>query len=396
MSILSSASNLNSHSDEYWANYREKNFPVAKKWSYFDTSAVSPLSDPAHQAILSWLTEATHEGDTVWPQWAAKVEEIRGVAASLVNAEQNEIAFVPSTTFGISLVAEGLDWREGDNVVLPAGEFPSNLYPWMHLEKLGVELRIVPTGKRGEVTPQQIGDACDSRTRLVSSSWVGFASGYRIDPAQFAKVAHDHGALFFLDAIQGLGVFPLDVREANVDFFAADGHKWLMGPEGAGLFYCRHDLLDQLRPRVVGWNSVQSSYDFSKVELRFKDSAGRFEAGTQNMSGILGMGASLDLIRQTGVSYQQSPIATRVLELTELLNLEMTKLGLDCVSNREAEHASGIISFNPKDISAPRLRTALLEQGVVTSVRNDKLRFSPHAYCNEDDVLKAAKILTEL
>lgn len=189
-----------------WSVYRAKNFPVVNKWSYFDHAAVSPLPTPATLAIQKWMTAATQEGDAVWPEWAARVEEIRKTAANLVNALPTEIAFTPSTTAGISYVAEGLHWKEGDNIVLPSGEFPSNLYPWMHLKNSGVELRIVETSPLGEIDLNQISEACNQRTRLVSMSWVGYGTGYRIDPAAAAKVAHDNGALFFLDAIQGLSV----------------------------------------------------------------------------------------------------------------------------------------------------------------------------------------------
>ena len=146
------------------------------------------------------------------------------------------------------------------------------------------------------ICPNRIADACDDRTRIVSASWVGYASGARLDPAEISKVAHDAGALFFLDAIQGLGVFPLDVEETGIDFLAADGHKWMIGPEGAGVFYSRQEHLQMLRPMNVGWNSVKQGNDFSNVDLKVRDAARRYEGGTQNMAGFIGLGASLELL----------------------------------------------------------------------------------------------------
>ena len=229
--------------------------PVAKKWSYFDHAAVAPIPKPALDAISKWASEATEDGDAVWMAWNRQHEECRKTAANLINAQVSEIGLVPNTTFGINLVADGLDWKEGDNVVLPEHEFPSNVYPWMSLQDRGVELRQVPLDGH-KVCIDRIADACDERTRIVSASWVGYASGARLDPKELSTAVHEKGALFFLDAIQGMGVFPLDVVDADIDFLAADGHKWMLGPEGAGIFFLKHQHLDLLRPMNVGWNSV--------------------------------------------------------------------------------------------------------------------------------------------
>jgi cysteine desulfurase/selenocysteine lyase len=379
---------------DYWKSYREVNFPVAQKWSYFDHAAVSPLSLPAQQAIQQWLRQATEDGDAAWPLWSAQIEEIRCKASELFRAGSSELAFIPNTTFGISLVAEGLDWNAGDNIVIPAGEFPSNLYPWMQLTDLGVELRIVPTGEKGEIRPEEIDELCDSNTRLVSCSWVGYGKGFRINPQELAEVAHANGALFFLDAIQGLGVFPLDVKKSDIDFFSADGHKWLMGPEGAGLFYCKAGLLKELRPSVVGWNSMNNPHDFGSTSFQLKNTAGRFEPGTHNMSGILGMGGSLDLIAETGLTPESSPIAERVLVITDRIETMLCGEGFQCHSCREADHKSGIISFSKKGTDPAALRSELLKQGVVTSVRNQLLRLSPHAYACDQDLEKMMEVLS--
>jgi selenocysteine lyase/cysteine desulfurase len=203
--------------------------PVAERWAYFDHAAVAPISKPAAEAVRAWCDQALADGDTRWPEWSRRCEATRDAAARLVGAERDEIALVPNTTAGIGLVAEGLDWRSGDNVVTLADEFPSNAYPWLNLASRGVETRRVPTDN-GRLDLEALAAACDARTRIVSVSWIGFATGCRQDVERIVEIAHARGALMMLDAIQGLGAFPFDVRQTPVDFLAADGHKWM--PKG--------------------------------------------------------------------------------------------------------------------------------------------------------------------
>ena len=183
--------------------------PVVEKWAYFDHAAVCPLPTPVGRAIGNWLTEAQTEGDTVWPEWSAGIERTRAAAAQMINAQPDELALVPSTTTGINLVAEGLDWRPGDNVVTLADEFPSNQYPWLNQASRGVETRRLETD-HGRLDLDKLRVACDHRTRIVSVSWVGYATGYRHDIEQIAQIAHEAGPLFFLDAIQGPAGLPPD------------------------------------------------------------------------------------------------------------------------------------------------------------------------------------------
>src|SRR5688572_8011567 len=226
-----------------WGAFRAQ-MPVVRQWAYLDHAAVAPLSGPARDALSAWSRDVTENGDIHWPIWAGRLEQVRRQGAQLLGAQLEELALVRNTTEGIGLVAEGYPWQAGDNVVLLDDEFPSNRIPWQHLESRGVETRIVAsTGTNEDLA--RLEAACDSRTRIVSVSWVGYASGRRFDVAELASVVHGKGALLFLDAIQGLGVFPLDVQAAGVDFLAADGHKWLLGPEGAGFFYVRSEHLDR-------------------------------------------------------------------------------------------------------------------------------------------------------
>jgi cysteine desulfurase / selenocysteine lyase len=359
--------------------------PVVRKWAYFDHAAVAPLPAPAAEAIAAWAREAAEEGDTAWPRWAQRVEEVRRTAAAMIGAAPEEIALIPNTTAGVNFVAEGFPWEAGDNVVTLANEFPTNQYPWMNLAARGVETRRVEA-PGGVVDLNRVAEACDERTRIVSLSWVGYASGWRINVPEAAEMIHDRGALFFLDAIQGLGVFPLDVRADGVDFLAADGHKWLLGPEGAGLFFVRREHLDLLRPMNVGWHSVRHWTDYSHIELSLRPEAARYEGGSQNMAGVMGLGASLDLLTKAGAGPHASPVAERVLDIAGLACRRLEEAGAEIVSRRDAEHASGIVSFQlpGRDLKVERKR--LLEAGVVVSHRGGNLRLSPHAYNDEEDV----------
>lgn len=377
-----------------WQQFRDL-MPVSRKWAYFDHAAVAPLPSPASAAVSDWLRGATEEGDTVWPNWARQVEEIRATAAKMIAADPREIAFVPNTTTGISLVAEGFPWQEGDNVVMPANEFPSNVYPWLNLESRGVETRRLDVTD-GRFSIDNLLALCDSRTRIISVSWVGYSSGWKVDLDELVERAHERDILVFLDAIQGLGVFPLDVQSTPVDFLAADGHKWMLGPEGAGIFFVRQEHLELLRPLGLGWNSVVHANDFSHIELAVRPEAARYEGGTQNMVGVLGLGGSLNLLTEFGVSSAKSHVADRILEVTDLAVERLNSAGAQVVSHRDRQHRSGIVTFEVPGKDPMQVRGRCLESGVVLSCRGGRLRISPHAYNNDDDTERLIAALTEL
>ncbi|WP_459557370.1 aminotransferase class V-fold PLP-dependent enzyme [Lacunimicrobium album] len=348
---------------------------VDPSWVYLDHAAVAPLPPATAAAIIDWVRSVEQFGCANWPAWRAKLEDLRGTAARLINASTDEMALIRSTTEGINFVAEGFPFREGDNVVVPANEFPSNLFPWMNLKRRGVEVRIVPVDD-GQVNLERLNEACDSKTRIVAASWVSFNSGHRIDPSQLAEIAHRHGALAFLDAIQGLGMFPLDVKASGIDFLAADGHKWLLGPEGAGVFYIKAEHLNLLDPVSIGWNSVESSYNFDTPELNVKKTAQRYEGGTYAMPGFQGLKASLDLFEKFGIK----AISESLHEVTNELVSHMESLGGRTTANRSDDHWSGIVPFEFAGHDPMEIRNKLFEKKVLCSVRGGKVRFSPHAY----------------
>ena len=364
--------------------------PVTDAWAYFDHAAVAPLSGPARAAIAAWATEAAQQGATVWSRWVRRVEQIRERAATMIAATPEEIALVHNTTTGISLIAEGLPWQAGDNVVTLSDEFPSNVYPWMNLERRGVETRRVPTDD-GRLDLNQLDEACDARTRVVSISWVGFATGYRHDLAAVAEVAHRHGALLMVDAIQALGAFPLDVSTTPIDFLAADGHKWQLGPEGSALLYVRREHLDRLHPMLLGWNSVVHDHDFDRIEMDLKAGAVRYEGGSQNMPGVLAHGASLDLLARLGIER----VAAQILSITDLACERLRAIGATIVSHREGDARSGIVAFELPGHDPQAVRRHCFKRQVMLSCRAGRLRISPHAYNNVADVDRLIEVLEE-
>jgi selenocysteine lyase/cysteine desulfurase len=362
--------------------------PVTEQWAYMDHAAVAPLPAPARDAVRDWLDDAAAHGDAHWPDWAAKCEALRWQATEMLCAAPGEVALIKNTTEGINLVAEGYPWRSGDNVVTLADEFPSNQYPWMNQADRGVEVRRVLV-EHGRVDLNRVADAMDERTRILAMSWVGFSTGWRSDVDELARLAHDRGALLFLDAIQGLGVFELNVAETPVDFLSADGHKWMLGPEGAGLFYIRREHLSLLRPLGVGWGSVKHCHEFSRIEYDLKEEAARYEGGSQNMMGMIALGESLKLL----CSYGQAALGRRIVELTDTACERLERIGARITTARDEGHKSGIVLFEMPGQDPEELAKRCKQQGIILSCRGGRLRISLHAYNNHDDIDRLVGVL---
>lgn len=379
-----------SHRRMDWTALRRE-FPVTNHWAYFDHAAVAPISGRAQDALQEWAADMAENGDVNEPRWLHRTATVRQAAGSLLNADPLDIAFVKNTSEGIGIVAEGFPWRSGDNVVTAAEEYPSNLYPWMNLESRGVEVRLVPTrGRRLEIDDIRL--ALNARTRLVSLSFVEYASGFRNDLDAIGSLCRERGIFFFVDAIQGLGVFPLDVKKSPIDFLAADGHKWLLGPEGAGIFYIRRDLLDLLRTVGVGWNSVVGCRNFAKIDFRLKPHAGRWESGTLNVAGIAALGASMELLLEIGID----AISARVLELTDELCEQSTRHGIEIFSSRAPGDRSAIVSLIVPGADAGTLVRGCREQQIVINQRAGRVRVSPHCYNTHEEITHLVQMLMEL
>ena len=381
--------------------------PVTENYAYFDHAAVAPLPRPAAKAMIQYAQEASAQGDADWLSWASKVKALRTSAAELLNVSTNEVALVNSTTQGINLVAEGMPWESGDNVLIPENEFPSNMVPWRNLNRFGVEVRSIPVGADGRITADSFRPFLDQNTRLIALSWVGYSTGYRLDVGSIVEMAHKFQTpkghvLVSLDAIQGLGAFPLDASETEVDFVCADGHKWMLGPEGAGVFYTKAEHLELLHPVGLGWNSLATAgfdpYAGSELRASLKTTAARYEGGTTNMSGMHGFGASLRLLLDSGLNLEDSKTAESILSNVASIEDSLLKLGFEPQVPEKDSERSGIIGvlWEEAKQDASQLaaaRSFLLENGVVTSVRGGCLRISTHAYNNQDDIERLAQYL---
>jgi cysteine desulfurase / selenocysteine lyase len=370
-----------------WQAFRA-HFSVTARWAFLDHAAVAAPPDVCASVMKEWADDKARNGVTSYHPWADRVEVTRRRAGRLLNADPLDICFVGSTTHGVGLIAEGFPWKAGDNVITVAEEYPSNQYPWMNLRDRGVEARsIASRGNRVDIADAR--DAMDARTRVLAISSVEFASGFRNDLIALGELCCQRGIFFFVDAIQSLGVIPLDVQQVPIDALAADGHKWLLGPEGAGIAFIRREWVDRLHATGVGWNSVVNYAEFSTIDLHLKPHAGRWEGGTVNAGAIAGMGESLQLLLDAGIEN----VRNRVFELTDYLCERAASVGAEVFSSRVPGEESGIVSLltpgkDPKDLMR-RCKAA----GIVVNVRCGRLRVSPHAYNTLDEIDRLVEVL---
>jgi selenocysteine lyase/cysteine desulfurase len=364
---------------EYFESYRRE-FPVTKKYVYLDHAGVAPISLRVADSVGRLLAESTEGGAFHYPKWAQWIVDVRRSCARLVNAEQDEIAFVKSTSHGLSIVAEGLDWNEGDNLLVYEKEFPSNLYPWVNLRRKGVEVKIIPP-REGKIVLDDVERMIDPRTRLLAVSSVQFSNGFRIDLERAGELCRRRGVFFCVDAIQSLGVIPMDVKRYHVDFLSADAHKWLLGPEGIGLFFCRRGLAERLSPPLIGWKCVQNEFDFDHPDFCLRTDALRFEEGSMNLMGIFGLGAAIDLLFDVGVKN----IEDRVLSLGEVIIREAGARGYSLLTPRAREERGGNITISGA-FDPDRLRDMLRAKGIMVNARGGGLRVSPHFYNTEQEI----------
>jgi cysteine desulfurase / selenocysteine lyase len=293
----------------------------------------------------------------------------------LINAHPDEIAFIKNTSEGLAFAANGLDWKAGDEVISTAVEYPANVYPWMDLaQRAGIRHVMVPE-KSGRIEIGDIIAAMTPRTRMVAISHIEYASGFRNDIAAIGAACRERGILFCVDAIQSVGVVPVDVQAMKIDYLSADGHKWMLGPEGAGIFYCRRELLGSLRPEV-GWMNVINAQEYGNYDFTLQQSARRFECGTYNIPGILALGASLQLILEVGIDL----IERRVLGLTEHLCAGLRAKGYEIFSSRAAGENSGIVTFTSPKHDHKKVVRDLMDRKIVIVLREGRMRASPHFY----------------
>lgn len=358
-------------------------FPVTRRRAYLDHAAIGPLPAPAAAAAQRALEQQRDLGAGAEESWAAGLSRARQAAARLLGAAEAEVALVRSTTGGLLIVANSLAWREGDVILSVEGEFPANVSPWQALERRGVRLRLLSTPD-GRVPLEEVRRALDGRVRLLAISFVEFFSGLRNDLVALGELCAEREVLFCVDAIQGLGALPLDVREAQVDFLAAGGYKWLLSPLGSGLFYCRRERLAQMGPAMLGWLSREGAEEeLFRYDLPLRPDARRFEESAPGLAPLLGMGESLELLLRVGVER----IAGHVLALGDRLIGGVAARGYRLLTPLDGlGHRSGIVTFRHPELPAAELHQRLTAKGLALSLRGEALRASPHFYNSPEEI----------
>ena len=367
----------------------EQEFPINKSIIHLNHAAVAPWPTRTTDAVIRFAQENNLVSSKNFNAWLESEKHVRELARSLVGAiHADDIALVKNTSEGLSMVAHGFPWQAGDNVVISAEEFPSNRVVWESLMNKGVEVRRVSLPCPGDVE-QALIDATDSSTRLLSISSVQFASGLKTDLQRLGTFCKQRDIAFCVDAIQGLGVFPHDVSSMHIDFLVADGHKWLLSPEGLGIFYCAPEWRERLELHEYGWRMLEDPFDMMKTDWKPVATAQRFECGTQNSIAIVAMEQSLSLLLEIGID----EIWERVLERTELLfDLVSANDELQLIScNAEGRYA-GITIFRHKNNSDQDLYEKLSRNNVLCAMRGGGIRFSPHFYIPPDSLKKAIEI----
>ncbi len=334
---------------------------------------------------MQWLAaDARDYGSLHYPRWLEAYDGLRREAARMLNAEPGEVAIVKNTSEGIATIAAGIDWKPGDKVVAFKEEFPANYYPWKRLEARGLRVEWLSIHD----SLDKIDEAC-REARLLAVSFVNYLCGCRMDLEALGGICARHGTFFFVDAIQGLGAFPLDVRRARIDALAADGHKWLLGPEGCGILYVQRDRQDEIEPVEFGWTNVAGYADYASRDMTLRSDAGRFEPGTLNTIGCFGLRAAMAFLNEVGLEQ----VAPAVLERAGQIAAAVREKGYEVLCGDSTLARSGIVSFRKDGVDERGLVKKLRENGVLAAPRQGWVRTSPHFYVSPEEVERMLELL---
>lgn len=373
------------HSDE---SFRLAEFPVAKESIFLGHAGVTIFPHRVAQTMRDYLDQASLSMQE-YPEAWRRVNECRVTAAKLIGAKSSEISLIGPTSVGLNLVAQGLDWQPGDEVVCYPDDYPANVYPWTELERRGVVVKPLQPSVRGEITPSLVEAALTNKTRLVALASCHFLTGFRIEIDAIGQMLRERGVLFCLDAIQTVGAF--ETKVDHVDFLSADSHKWMLGPMSAGIFYVKEDLQERLRPSLLGSWNVRSPNFIAQPNIEFENGGRRYEPGALNISGILGMKSGIELLLETGID----KVSAQLLRLKTRLLSGLEPLGFTTLGPIEGVNASGITTvFREADsgrTSLEQVAESLVGKGIHPSLRHDRegrahLRFSPHFYNTEAEM----------
>ncbi|MBM3335421.1 aminotransferase class V-fold PLP-dependent enzyme [Candidatus Sumerlaeota bacterium] len=359
----------------------EKEFPISRDMIFLNHAGISPLPERSARAMCEMIGECERSGPVCLPRYHRRREWLREAATRLLGCSADEIAFVKNTTEGLSLVAEGLDWREGDNIVTAAHEFPANVYPWRSLTRRGVEMRAVQERSwRFEV--EDFARAMNGRTRLLTVSAVQYSTGFRMPLEDLGRLCSERGVLFCVDGIQALGAMQFDVKRWGVDFLSADGHKWLLGPEGFGIFYCRRERIETLANCVLGWIGVERPSDYERTDQPWIVEARRFEEGSHNLIGAVGLASSVELLLEIGIEQ----VERHILALTRRLLDGLEERKCEVFTPSDDQLRLGIVSFRHPTEPTDSLFARLTAKGFVVAQRRGWIRVSPHVHNTEEQI----------
>jgi len=369
-------------------------FPIIEDCIYLNHAALAPLPRPVANAVIELVEQSCRHGSRHYSRWLLTEQRCRRLAAQLINAPSaDDIALLKNTSEGLSTVAAGIGLQAGDNLVIPAQEFPSNWLPWQHLaERNGAVLRQVDI-RAGSDPEAALLNAMDDRTRVLAVSAVQYSDGLRLDLATLGKACAGQPACFCVDAIQQLGALPLDVQACHIDCLSASAHKWLLGPEGIALFYVREELRKQLSLQQYGWSMLDDKFNFDRDDWQPSASARRYEAGSPNNLGIAGLHASLTLLLEEGLD----SISAQVLDNTHYLTGQIDDLeGFEVLSPRRSGRQSGIVTFRHQGTNSGSLYKKLMQADVFSALRGDAIRWSPHFYTPRQDLERALQLVKKL
>lgn len=350
-------------------------FAVTENFTYLNHAAVGVLPRPTREALHAFIDAHAEGGVARVYSYERDMPAYRSKIASFIGAQPGTIAVLRNTGDGANAIAGGFPWQPGDELILPDNEFPANAQPWLPLRDRGVNIRFIETRKE-RLTPDVLRSTITPRTKIVSVSWVSFEDGYRHDLAALAEIAHEHGALLAVDAIQGLGAFPLDVQSCGIDALYCGGAKWMLSLQGVSFLYVRPELIDRLALAAPGWRSVGDMWDFLKYDQPYAADATRFEGGTPNFIGALSLARSIEVMEAAGTSR----IGQHVLSLTDRLAEGLRRAGADIAGRRSAMESSGIVTFRLPGTDPVALGKALQHDGIVTTHRANGIRVAPHGY----------------
>lgn len=369
-------------------------FKLDKNIVHLNHAAVAPWPLVTRDAVIAFATENAAIGSQNYDLWMQTEQLLKQKLKHLINARStDEIAILKNTSEGLSLIAQGLAFSPGDNIVIPAEEFPSNKVVWQALQTQGIELRQVPVQDIDE-PEQALINAMDENTRLLSCSSVQYARGLRLDLDPIGQACRQNETLFCVDAIQSLGAISFDAQACHADFVVADGHKWMCGPEGTALFYCRQEVQDLLQLRQYGWHMLKDAFDFSHqhTTLQIADNAQRFESGSPNMMGIAALNASLGLLLDIGIE----EIQNKLIENADHLIAQLTSgSDITILSPTQKGRYAGIITFQKQHVDNVKLYQHLQDNDVICAYRGGGIRFSPHFYTEPQLIDKAITIVRD-